>query len=95
MNPLGAPVDPSVVLTERQRTLALAVYTVYQEPEDLPGVQFAVREWIILSNREPVKSTWLRTADSLAEIRRKVPKSADQRLPRNEQDGLVIVESWI
>jgi hypothetical protein len=71
----------------------LAMYVVYEKPRDFPN-DFVVRRWDIMAGHlEPVKTDWVRTGKTLAEVRRHVPEGMF-RLPRDPNDDPRIVEVW-
>jgi hypothetical protein len=71
----------------------LRMYTITHQPKDLPGVEYAVREFLVAAGG-PHLGTVVGTADTLEDAREKVPAQADCRLPRHPDDDPVIVETW-
>jgi hypothetical protein len=66
----------------------MPIWAIYFNPKDYPG-KFVLRKWI---NDIPTDEVY--TADSLDEIRMKVPLGL-MCIKRYPQDDPVIVETWI
>ena len=74
----------------------LRMYTVYRDPIDLPGVRWAVREFVISSRGNgPQAARLLGTAITLELARLLIPDGADVCIARSPDDDPVIVETWI
>lgn len=70
----------------------LAIWTVYNSPEDYPGL-FVVRKWLVTEGVEtPTAEVFF--ADTLGAVRTLIPPGL-VLVPRAELDDPVIVESWL
>jgi hypothetical protein len=85
---------PTNVIAPLNRERELGMYTVYRAPADVPGAEFAVREWIIGRGPAPVAS-WVRAASTLFAARSLVPAWASRCMPRVADDDPAIVETWL
>ena len=75
--------------------VVLRMYTVYRDPADLPGVPFAVREFLIVAGAEPRPGAIIGMAPSLEAVRMSIPPHADACLARSPGDDPAIVETWV
>lgn len=73
----------------------LHLYTVYHRPTDLPGVEYAVREFTVRSGQPPTAGELMGVAGTLERARDLVPRRADACLPRSAEDPANVVETWI
>jgi hypothetical protein len=81
-------------MSETQEKPFMCVWTVYYDPRDFPG-KYVVRRHDIFRGREgshPSSEHYV--ADSLTEIRGRVPFGL-VRLGRSEGDDAKIVEVWL
>jgi hypothetical protein len=70
------------------------IWVIYDHPSDFPD-EFVARRWIII----PMRHCYMPTADfytakTLDDIRARLPKGLT-RLPRQDDDDVVIVETWV
>jgi hypothetical protein len=72
----------------------LSMFTIFHQPRDLPGVQYAVRRFDV-SGHGPAMGPLVGTAETLEEARALVPVEADACMPRDVNDDPVIVETWL
>jgi hypothetical protein len=72
----------------------MSVWTIYYSPLDFPGKYVARRHDIFRSKVEPEASDQYFVADSLEEIRSKIPFGL-ACLTRSKGDKLSIVETWV
>lgn len=72
----------------------MSMYTIYENPRDLPGVRFAVREIAIGLGPQPIPRQIIATAATLEEARDQVPPSADACISRDPADPPGVVETW-
>lgn len=70
----------------------LAIWTVYNSPEDYPGL-FVVRKWLVMDG-VVTPTTEGGAGPSLEDVRALIPPGL-VRCPRQELDDPVIVESWL
>lgn len=71
----------------------LSIWTVYDHPADRPD-KFVARRWEAQNGPEPVPTNDILEADTLEALRRLLPPHLF-RMPRQDGDDPVIVESWI
>ncbi len=72
---------------------ALAIWTIYHRPRDMPGVEWCVRRWLIMDGRSTPDLVAV-PAKTLEAARQMVPPGL-VRLDRLAEDDPVIVETWI
>lgn len=75
----------------------LYLYTITHRPADLPGAEYAVREFTVTNTKSGgvTPGPLLGMADTLEKARALVPAWADARLLRLAGDDPVIVETWL
>jgi len=75
----------------------IKIWVIYQAPSDFPDSRFVMREHHIRGGgkdkREVTPTEHFHMADTLAELRRKVP-AGKQKVLRHENDEPQIVEWW-
>lgn len=71
----------------------LSMWTVYERPRDYPE-HYVARRWENVGGREPVPTTDVFVAASLAEVRALLPPGL-HCIPRFPDDQPVIVEIWL
>lgn len=72
----------------------LQIYSITYRPKDLPGTDFAVREFLVDADGAHL-GRLVGTAPTLEAARALVPAHADHRMPRSVDDDEVIIETWI
>jgi hypothetical protein len=70
----------------------LAMFVVYRHPKDYPD-KFVVRRWDIFHGKA-IPTQWVRTAESLEQIREEIPPGL-ARILRDPTDDPSIVECWV
>lgn len=70
----------------------LAIWTIYNSPEDYPGL-FVARKWLMIDGVETPTNEGF-ASESLEVVRAHIPPGLILT-PRSEQDDPVIVESWL
>jgi hypothetical protein len=69
-----------------------SIYTVYNSPDDCPGL-FVVRRFIVGLGPAPVNNGEARKAKTLEEARALIPPGL-MCFPRDESDVPSVVETW-
>jgi hypothetical protein len=72
----------------------MSTWTIYYSPRDFPDKFVVRRHDIFRSKKEPEASSEFYVADSLEEIRKRIPFGL-ACLTRSEGDKLSVVETWI
>ena len=86
------PMVVTLKIEEDKSMSELAIYTIYENPKDYPGL-FVVRRWEIMPGSVQV-SRWVRTALTINQARALLPYGV-VCLPRNTEDDPSLVGSWI
>jgi hypothetical protein len=75
----------------------MKIWVIYERPTDFPDVGFVMREHHVqfakTKDRVITPTEHFYTADSIAELRRRIP-AGKQRMLRHEADEPQIVEWW-
>lgn len=71
---------------------ALAIWTIYDNPADFPGL-FVVRKWLVVDGEARATDVMF-TGATLQEVRDQVPPGL-HLMPRQPGDEPCIVECWI
>lgn len=70
----------------------LFMWVVYDKPKDFP-TKFVLRKWAITNVSTPTDD--VKTADSLEEVRKFLPRGQGVRLAPSPGDDPCIVETWV
>jgi hypothetical protein len=73
--------------------VGLAMWTIYDHPKDFPD-HFVARKWLITAG-EAVATAETMSEEDLETLRKYMIASGAYCLPRQPDDGPVVVESWI
>lgn len=72
------------------------LYTITQGAADAPaGLPFGVREFVVEPGSASPRLGWVMWAATLSAARELVPPAADYRMPRDDADDPVMVETWL